>query len=74
MKFKKDTGKPLTSYDVIVNLIAATTTSKGLEVTCMLDTNKYPIGIKIEKKRLNNQVLYLMSFTENGITHSNRRI
>jgi hypothetical protein len=25
-------GKPLTSYEVVVNLIAATTTSKGLEV------------------------------------------
>ena len=33
-------GKPLTSYEVVVNLIAATTTSKGLEVKCMLDTNE----------------------------------
>jgi transposase len=45
-------GKPLTSYEVVVNLIAATTTSKGLEVKCMLDTNKYPTGIKIEKKQV----------------------
>src|SRR5450759_2304458 len=30
-------GKPLTSYEVIVNLIAATTTAKGLKVKCMLD-------------------------------------
>jgi transposase len=45
-------GKPLTSYEVIVNLIAATTNSKGLEVKCMLDTNKYPTGIKIEKKQV----------------------
>ena len=45
-------GKPLTSYEVVVNLIAATTTSKGLEVKCMLDTNKYPTGIKIEKKQI----------------------
>jgi transposase len=45
-------GKPLTSYEVVVNLIAATTTSKGLEVKCILDTNEYPKGIKIEKKQL----------------------
>jgi transposase len=45
-------GKPLTSYEVVVNLIAATTNSKGLEVKCMLDTNKYPTGIKIEKKQV----------------------
>ena len=38
-------GKPLTSYEVIVNLIAATTTSKGLKVKCMLDKNEYPKGI-----------------------------
>jgi len=45
-------GKPLTSYEVVVNLIAATTTSKGLEVKCMLDKNEYPKGIKIEKKQV----------------------
>lgn len=45
-------GKPLTSYEVVVNLIAATTNSKGLKVKCMLDTNKYPTGIKIEKKQV----------------------
>jgi transposase len=45
-------GKPLTSYEVVVNLIAATTTSKGLEVKCILDTNEYPKGIKIEKKQV----------------------
>jgi len=45
-------GKPLTSYEVVVNLIAATTTSKGLEVKCVLDTNNYPKGIKIDKKRV----------------------
>jgi transposase len=45
-------GKPLTSYEVVVNLIAATTTSKGLEVKCILDTNEYPKGIKIDKKQV----------------------
>ena len=45
-------GKPLTSYEVIVNLIAATTTSKGLKVKCMLDKNEYPKGIKITKEEI----------------------
>ena len=45
-------GKPLTSYEVIVNLIAATTTSKGLKVKCMLDKNEYPKGIKIKKDEI----------------------
>jgi len=45
-------GKPLTSYEVIVNLIAATTTSKGLKVKCMLDENEYPKGIKIPKEEI----------------------
>jgi transposase len=45
-------GKPLTSYEVIVNLIAATNTSKGLKVKCMLDKNEYPKGIKITKEEI----------------------
>jgi len=40
-------GRPLVSYEVAVNLIASTTTSKGLKVKCELDTNKYETGIKI---------------------------
>jgi transposase len=40
-------GKPLTSYAVILKLIAATTTEAGLTVQCQLDTNLYPAGRKI---------------------------
>lgn len=40
-------GKPLISHAVIINLIAATTTTKGLKVDCVLDTNKYQTGKKI---------------------------
>jgi len=40
-------GKPLLTHAVIINLIAATKTEKGLEVACVLDKNKYPTGIKI---------------------------
>ena len=35
-------GQPLISHEVIINLIAATTTSTGLEVHARLDTNEYP--------------------------------
>jgi len=35
-------GQSLISYEVIINLIAATTTSTGLEVYARLDQNEYP--------------------------------
>jgi len=38
-------AKPLVSYQVIVDLISATTTATGLEVHCELDANTYPKGI-----------------------------
>jgi DNA-binding transcriptional ArsR family regulator len=40
-------GKPLVSHQVIVQLIAATTTKAGLTVRCELDTSSYPAGIKV---------------------------
>jgi transposase len=40
-------GKPLVSHEVIVNLIAATTTRKGLKVRAELDSNPYPKGVKV---------------------------
>jgi len=39
--------KPLVSYRVIVDLIAATTTETGLKVYCELDVNRYPKGILV---------------------------
>ena len=45
-------GKPLVSHEVIVNLIADTTTSTGLKVRCQLDTSAYPKGTKISDKEL----------------------
>lgn len=41
-------GRPLESLEVIVNLIASTTTVKGLRVRAALDTDRYPTGIKID--------------------------
>ena len=40
-------GKPLVTYQVIVQLIAATTTAGGLKVRCELDPSTYPAGIKV---------------------------
>jgi hypothetical protein len=41
-------GRPLITHQVIVELISATTTSTGLSVHCVLDTEHYPTGIKYE--------------------------
>lgn len=43
-------GKPLVSHETIVNLIAATTTRKGLKVRAELDPRSYPKGIKVTDK------------------------
>ena len=40
-------GQPLISHEVIVNLIAGTTTRKGLKVHAELDESSYPSGIKV---------------------------
>ncbi|MFE8011083.1 ISAzo13 family transposase [Streptomyces sp. NPDC057418] len=40
-------GRPLTSHEVIVQSIAATTTRTGLCVRAGLDTNTYPTGVTI---------------------------
>ncbi|MER5228326.1 ISAzo13 family transposase [Streptomyces flaveus] len=41
-------GRPLTSHEVIVQSIAATTTRTGLRVSAALDTNTYPTGVRID--------------------------
>jgi hypothetical protein len=49
-------GEPLRDYETVVNLIAKTTTAKGLTVTCRLDRRKYSTGRKIttaEMKQIN---------------------
>jgi hypothetical protein len=45
-------GRPLVSYQVVVNLIAATTTEAGLRVQADLDTNVYPIKVKVTDEQL----------------------
>lgn len=55
-------GHPLVSHEVIVNLIAGTTTSTGLQVRCQLDTHSYPKGIKISDGELNQVNLQRQAF------------
>ena len=40
-------GRPLTSHEVVVSLIGATTNKRGLKVKAHLDTGSYPKGLKI---------------------------
>ena len=46
-------GEPLRDYETIVNLIARTTTAKGLQVTCRLDRRKYPTGRNVTDEEFN---------------------
>jgi len=45
-------GKPLTSHQVIVDLIACTKTKMGLKVNCQLDEKDYPVGIKVSDEEM----------------------
>jgi len=46
-------GKTLYSHEVIVNLIASTTTDTGLKIEAELDANAYPKGIQVTDGELN---------------------
>jgi hypothetical protein len=45
-------GRPLTSHEVIVQTIAATTTATGLRVRAELDPGSYPGGVKISDEQM----------------------
>ena len=45
-------GRPLTSHDVIVSTIAATTTRAGLTVRAELDPGSYPEGVKVSDEQM----------------------
>jgi hypothetical protein len=45
-------GRPLTSHQIIVDLIGATSTATGLTVRAELDTGTYPTGIRYTKKQV----------------------
>ena len=45
-------SKPLTSLAVIVSLISATRTRKGLRIRCELDERSYPKGLQVTDEQL----------------------
>lgn len=45
-------GKPLISHQVIVDLIAATTTKTGLKVRAEIDSSLYPSGLKVSDEQV----------------------
>jgi hypothetical protein len=45
-------GRPLTSHEVIVELIGATRTHTGLRVRAELDRGRYPLGVKVRDEEL----------------------
>ena len=55
-------GKPLVSHEVIVQLIAHTTTKAGLKVRAALDRRRYPAGEKITPAELKSLRLKRATF------------
>ncbi len=45
-------AKPLTSLEVVLELLSHTTTKEGLAVTAVKDSNVYPTGIKVSDEEL----------------------
>jgi hypothetical protein len=55
-------GRPLESHEVVVDLIAATTTRTGLSVHAQLDEANYPKGVRITDKQIQTLPLQRHSF------------
>lgn len=47
-------AKPLTSLEVIIELLSSTTTKEGLTVTAVVDKNTYPTGIKVSDEEIDS--------------------
>jgi hypothetical protein len=45
-------GRPLLTRQTVVELIAHTTTTSGLEIRAQLDTNDYPSGVEVTDEEL----------------------
>lgn len=57
-------GKPLVSYEAVVNLVGSTKTRTGLKVKAMLDKKTYATGQKVSDREMNE--LRLKSHTFHG--------
>nr|WP_322713558.1 hypothetical protein [Nostoc sp. ChiSLP03a]MDZ8214706.1 hypothetical protein [Nostoc sp. ChiSLP03a] len=57
-------GRPLTSQEVVINLIGNTTTNKKLTIKALLNKHKYQKGIRISDRELSK--VYLEKFEFHG--------
>lgn len=55
-------GRPLISYEVIVQLIGATTTTKGLKIQAQSDNNDYPKGKRVSDEEMQSVNLQRADF------------
>jgi transposase len=55
-------GKPLVSHEIIIKLIAHTTTRMGLKIQAELDTHHYDTGVKVSDKELSQVRLKKAAF------------
>jgi hypothetical protein len=55
-------GRPLVSLEVIVSLIGATRTASGLTVHAALDTERYPVGVKVSEEQYETINLHRADF------------
>jgi Rhodopirellula transposase DDE domain len=55
-------GKPLTSFETVVNLIGRTRTTKGLRVQARLDKRRYPTGTEITNTDMERLALHCHPF------------
>jgi len=63
-------GRPLTSHEVIVNSIAATTTRTGLTVCAQLDTSTYATRVQISDRQMDAVPVRATPGTATGTTPS----
>jgi len=61
-------GKPLESLEIIINLIAATTTNTGLKIYARLDDGAYERGIEVTDEQLTAVNITRHSSTVTGTT------
>lgn len=72
-------GRPLTSHEVVVDLISATTTKSGMSVRAERDEGSYPRGIKVTDTELNavprddHNFHGEWNYTYNGLRLNSRR-
>ncbi|MBD0378227.1 MAG: ISAzo13 family transposase [Flavisolibacter sp.] len=59
-------AKPLISLQVVIDLIASTTTEKGLKVKAKVDNTHYPKGLKITEQQLSQINLLKNAFHGEG--------